>query len=379
MSRIVVSPFNVACFPEAGGHFWVYMQYIAALKARGCEVFWLEEFLPSKDLLADDRKLATFQLRMREFGLDQHVILYRKRSSNGEPRYLNIESKRAERILREADLLINFHYTMSPAMLSMFRRTAVVDIDPGLLQFWVANGQLDLAKHDFYFTTGETVGTERALFSDLGVPWIHIRPGVFFDLWPFRYQATSEAFTTVSSWWGEEYITDGGDILYENNKRVTFLDFDDLPHRTDQPIELALSFGDDEAAETQRLQSAGWRVIHARAASESPQTYQAYIQSSRGEFSCVKPSCIKFQNAWISDRTLCYMASGKPVVFQNTGPSGFLPEGRGLFRFTTADEVVDAFSEINRNYAGHCKAAREIVEEYFDSTKAIEILLNTAL
>jgi hypothetical protein len=188
-----------------------------------------------------------------------------------------------------------------------------------------------------------------------------------------------DVFTTVSSWWGEEYITDGEDLLYENNKRVTFMDFDDLPRRTDQKIELALSFGDDEAEETARLERHGWHVIHAREASDSPQKYKHYIQHSRGEFSCVKPSCIRFQNGWISDRTLCYMASGKPVVYQNTGPSNFLPEGHGLFRFTTVDEAVKAFSEINRHYESHCRAARDLVEEYFDSRQAIDTILTTAL
>jgi hypothetical protein len=155
------------------------MQYVAALKDRGCEVFWLEELPPSRDSETDACLLANFQARMLEFGLEGHVILYQVHSSDAGLRYLNIEPAKAERILREADLLINFHYTMDPAILSMFRRTAVVDIDPGLLQFWVANNQLALAKHDYYFTTGETVGTERALFPDCGVHWIYVRPGVF--------------------------------------------------------------------------------------------------------------------------------------------------------------------------------------------------------
>ncbi|NUR56742.1 MAG: hypothetical protein HOQ29_20055 [Acidobacteria bacterium] len=92
----------------------------------------------------------------------------------------------------------------------------------------------------------------------------------------------------------------------------------------------------------------------------SPETYRSYIQASRGEFSCAKPSCMALQNAWISDRTLCYLASGKPVVVQDTGPSAWLPSGDGMFRFTTLEEAAAAFEAINANYMRHCRSAREL-------------------
>ena len=88
---------------------------------------------------------------------------------------------------------------------------------------------------------------------------------------------------------------------------------------------------------------------------------QSYIQRSRGEFSCVKRSCIEFQNAWVSDRTACYLASGKPVVVQDTGPSEFLPNGEGMFRFATPVEAARAFDQINADYEHHCRVARQIV------------------
>jgi hypothetical protein len=278
-----------------------------------------------------------------------------------------------------ADLLINFHYSMDQALFSRFRRTALVDIDPGLLQFWVSNKQLSLPHHDFYFTIGETVGTAAALFPDCGLQWKHIRPGVFLDLWPYGYNGRSEAFTTVSSWWGKEYVSDGKDVLFENNKRVTFLDFIELPQHTSQPLELALSFGDDEEQERQRLEQFGWRVQHAFSVASAPDVYQRYIQESRGEFSCAKPSCMYFQNAWISDRTLCYLASGKPAVVQDTGPSSFLPSGEGLFRFSTMDEAVRAFEIINGEYEKNCRAARDIAEECFDARDSVRTILETAL
>ena len=127
------------------------------------------------------------------------------------------------------------------------------------------------------------------------------------------------------------------------------------------------------------MESYGWRIRHSQEVAGSPEMYQSYIQGSRGEFSCVKPSCVKFQNAWISDRSLCYLASGKPVVVQNTGPSTFLPSGEGMFRFSTLEEAADALAAVNADYEQHCRAAREIVEAYFDARQVLERILNVAL
>jgi hypothetical protein len=126
------------------------------------------------------------------------------------------------------------------------------------------------------------------------------------------------------------------------------------------------------------LESHGWRIRHAADVAGTPEAYQSYIQGSRGEFSCAKPSCMKFQNAWVSDRTVCYLASGKPAVVQDTGPSAFLPTGDGMFRFSGIEDAAEAFVTINASYQRHCRAAREIAETYFDGRKIVETILNSA-
>ena len=204
----------------------------------------------------------------------------------------------------------------------------------------------------------------------------------------------------MSSWWGDEWITDKKGICYENNKRVTFLDFVALPRMTRARLELALYLGDHPANVDDRpapagfsashpfmtdaqhrslLQSYGWNIRHATEAAGTPELYRAYIQGSRGEFSCAKPSCMKFQNAWVSDRTLCYLASGKPAVVQHTGPSAFLPIGEGLFRFATLEEAAQALASIDACYERHCRAARDIAESLFDGKQVVETILNHAL
>jgi hypothetical protein len=415
MSVVVISPSNVVTFPEGGGHFWVYMQYVQGLRQLGCEVYWLERFQGSGEGQRDKLMLSTFYQRMESYGLGGNIILYSDRDStfdnSTEYEYIGVWSSEAQSIFRRADLLLNFYYSIDPALLSCFRRTALIDIDPGLLQFWMAVGQLVVPPHDRYFSTGETVGTPNAKFSDCGLTWIQTRPPVCLDLWPYVYEPNSEAFTTVSGWWGNggkgEWITDGQEICYENNKRVSFMQFVELPRLTDQVLELTLCLGEGDVegeetrsqqswqttkpvprnvtdykgdAEDQKvLESYGWRVRHAYKMAGSPQSYQSYIQMSRGEFSCAKPSCMKFQNAWISDRTLCYLASGKPVVVQHTGSSSYLPNGEGMFRFSTLSEAAAALAMINANYEQHCRAAREIAATYFDAKPILERILNSAL
>ncbi len=383
MPTIVISPFNVINFAEGGGHFWVYMQYAQALRLLGCDVYWLESFACNGSEESDRARLAPLLARMERFGLGSKLVLYQRcgpGSAAGLPEeYTGRNRSDAEAVFERADLLLNFHYSIAPALLARFRRTALVDIDPGLLQFWISRRQLAVPSHDFYFTTGETVGRPGCKIPDSGLPWIPIRPPVCLERWPFTFDPNSEAFTTVSIWDSDDWIVDG-DEEYENTKRVAFLEFADLPRLTKQPLELALFLRTErDLTERGDLEKRGWRIRQSRDVADTPENYQAYIQRSRGEFSCAKRSCMKFQNAWVSDRTLCYLASGKPVVVQHTGPSSFLPNGEGMFRFSTPAEAARALEVINGDYEKHCRAARRIAETFFDAKQVVKEILSRAL
>jgi hypothetical protein len=343
----------------------------------------MERFRSSGDSEADRVRLRPFLERLERFGLAGKTILYTNRAGatqNGLPdAYLGLSSAAAEEVFERADLLLNFHYAISPELLERFRRTALVDIDPGLLQFWISRGQLSVPAHDLYFTTGETVGSSRARFPDCGLEWLRIRPCVSLEQWPRAFDPKAQTFTTISNWDADDWIVDGQHV-YENTKRVAFLPFAELPRLTSQPLELALFLRTErDAQEKTELERHGWRVRHSREVAANPEVYQAYIQQSRGEFSCAKRSCIEFQNAWISDRTLCYLASGKPAVVQDTGPSAFLPNGEGLFRFKTLAEAAAAFEQINSNYERHSRAARRLAETWFDARQIAGEILSHAL
>ena len=368
MPTVVLSAFEVARFERAPGHLWVYLQYVDGLRQAGCDVWWLER-VPA------DRPVRLAE-RLAPFGLADRLLLYRE--EDGEHRWVDDDRERADDVIARADLLLNLHYGIDARLLARFRRTALVDIDPGLLQIWLSGGQLAAAPHDLYFTTGETVGTPAARFPDCGVGWIHVRPPVSLAAWPTANGDGAGAFTTVSSWWGDEWVVEGGGF-YENNKRVSFLEYAALPRLTGEDLELALSLGPGDRDDVAALRGAGWRVRDALDVASTPEAYQAYVRSSRGEFSCAKPSCVRLQNAWVSDRTLCYLASGRPAVVQHTGPNPCLDGGEGILRFSTLDEAAAALAAVGAEYEHHRRAARAIAEEHFDAAKVARRILEHAL
>jgi hypothetical protein len=381
MATVVISAYRTLRFLEGGGHLWVYLQYVQSLRQAGCEVYWLEYVRPDSRSQVPSR-VDTWLERLRRHGLDGNVFVYTDADRQAtEYVYLVGTHSAADELFERADLLLNFHYAMNPQLLARFRRTALVDIDPGQLQMWMSSGQLSVAPHDVYFTTGETVGTPSALFPDCGLDWVHIRPPVCLDLWPYTYDPGCEAFTTVTNWWGgfAPEIVDGNRVLYDNNKRVSYLEFAELPGRTSQPLELAVYWAADDAEDQQTMQRHGWRLRPSVEVSGTPELYRSYIQRSRGEISCVKPSCVRLHHGWISDRSICYLASGKPVVVQGTGLSSYLPLGEGIFEFATVDDAAEALATVNADYAKHCRSAREIAETYFDARRTADRILNVAL
>ncbi len=378
MSRDVCLLADTLGFMNGGGHFWVYLNWAMGLRANGVRVHWLE---PIHDGIDEDellRRLATLRRRLRRHGFDRSiaVVAWTRQTPDVAP---PPGCAAFGDVAAAADLLINFTYAMPSAVLERFRRSVLIDIDPGLTQLWLAAGQITVAPHSLYFTTGETVGAS-PLVPDCALPWIYTPPCVSLEGWPVAGTPPDAPFTTVSGWYADEWVSTA-DGYYCNDKRHGFLPFLDLPGLTSQPLELAINIGDGEtaAAERRQLEARGWRVRHAYEVAATPDDYQRYIQTSRGEFSAVKPSCVRLQNAWISDRTLCYLASGKPAVVQHTGPSRILPDAAGMFRFETLQQAAAMLEAAAADYDRHCRLARALAEEHFDAARVARAVLQRAL
>jgi hypothetical protein len=378
-ATVCITPLT-AGYPQGAGHLWVYLNWALSLQALGCRVIWLEdigEMAATRPAAQVAREIATLGARLEAYGLEDALALTgfdRHRLDPG----LTDGRLDLEAVLEASDLVLDFAYDTPSAAVSRFRRSALVDLDPGLLQLWMSDGILRVAEHDAYFTIGETVGTEDARFPDGGVRWHYTPPPVFLPAWPPASPPQDARYTTVTNWWGE-WIELGGRSV-NNDKRTAFLPYVELPSRTGTELELALTL-DDYTAQTDKslFEKNGWSVRDAWQVCSTPERYRDYIRRSRGELSCAKPSCLLLENAWISDRTLCYLASGKPAVVEHTGRSRFLPDAGGLFRFRSIDEAADAIESIESDYEANSRLARELAEEHFDGVRVVRRVLERAL
>jgi hypothetical protein len=361
---------DIGGYLQGGGHVWAYLNWAIGLLEAGADVIWLEGIHPH----AAPQRLEELRCTLAPFGLGDSVALYSK-TMGSLPKAVSEFALDVADAAEASTLLLNLRYDLPAEIVAAFRRTALVDIDPGLLQLWLRGRKLQLARYDAYFTTGEGVST--GCFDDLGIRWNYGPPPVSLQAWP-AVQAGNGAYTTVSHWSGEEAI-----VLHDrpivNTKRSSFFKFLDLPLRVTAPLELALCLAGDEEEDRRLLGSKGWRVRHSLEVSSSPEAYRSYIQSSRGEFSCVKPSCVLLQNGWIGDRTPCYLASGKPVIVQDTGPVSFLSGEEGFLRFRTVTEAAAAIETVEADYDRHARAARQLAETYFDARKVAKHVLELAI
>jgi hypothetical protein len=338
-------------------------------------VIWLEGIDPG-DPERDSREMVTtLKSRLAPYGLAESVALF---SLTDEPLPLDV----AEHALdldaaTEADLLLNLWHALPAFVVRRFRTSAFVDTDPGLLQIWMTRGDVRLTRHDIYFTIGETIGTPGALFPDCGLRWYYTPPPVFLPEWPPAPVDSTAPYTTVTHWWGSQFEFRGR--IIDEGKRVSFLEYKDVPSRTSARLELAVCSAEHYERHRQRMEPAGWRLREAWEVSSSPEEYRAYIQRSRGEFSCAKPAYVTLQTAWVSDRTPATWRAASPSIVQHTGPSRFLPDADGLFRFRNPDEAVRALDAAESDYGRHCRQARALVEEHFDARRVVGRVLDRAL
>jgi hypothetical protein len=247
------------------------------------------------------------------------------------------------------------------------------------MQVKVAQGDerklAELVAHDTHFSFGENLGA-----GDCDVPierfrWLPTRQPVVLDLWAGGGPTDGEAYTTITTWHNKGKDVDYRGDRYYWTKDREFEKFLDLPRRRAVPFELAAGVDEDVK---RRLTEHGWRQVGSVAVSRDVGQYRNYIQRSRGEFTVARDQYVRPRTGWFSDRSACYLAAGRPVITQETGFSKFLPTGKGLFGFTTMEDILAAVDAIERDYAGNCRAAREIAAEYFAAEKVVKSLMERA-
>jgi hypothetical protein len=363
-----------------GGLAWHHLQYVLGLARLGHDVLFVEDsddfpgcYDPSRHVVDAD---PSYGLR---FAADAFALIgmadrwgyYDAHTST----WLGPASNWAEEFSRSADVILNVS-GVNPlrdwSAGSPIR--AFVDTDPAFTQARHLNdaaARERAEQHNAFFTFAENVTSGTATIPRDGFNWLATRQPVVLDLWDVVETPPSAPYTTVMQWQSYPPVEVDGQMY--GTKAQSFGDFISLPQLTPLSLEIALG---GNGAPRDRLEDEGWHLANPLEVALKPGDYQNYVRSSRGELTVAKHGYVVTNSGWFSERSAGYLASGRPVVTQETGFSEALPTGVGLFPFRDAREAILALEEIEKDFARHSIAARGIAEEYFNSGAVLSRLLS---
>ncbi len=376
MTTVAISG-SIAQRPRRAGHAWVFLSYLLGFRGLGFEVLFLDR-LDAGMVDANESGASARSSRgarwlvetMRAAGLEDAYCLL----LGDGLETVGISRGEALARLAGAELLLDFNgFLGDEELLAAARRRVYLDIDPGFAQMWDDLGLADpFAGYDDFVTVGANVGAGGCAVPTGGRRWIPTRQPVVLERWPRA--APGRAFTSVGSWRGPFEPVEHGGRSY--GLRVhEFRRFAGLPGLVDAPFELALDIDDEDVADRRLLREDRWGLADPERVAGDLDSYRSYVQGSMAEIAIAKEMYVATRGGWFSDRSASYLASGKPVLAQDTGFGDSLPSGEGLLTFSTLEEARAGAEEIGRDLPRHSAAARAIAEEFFASERVLAELL----
>jgi hypothetical protein len=367
-----------------GGMAWSDLHYFIGLVDLGHDVYFVEDSGDSPWCCYDPIRHVTdadptyglgFARRVFErVGLDDRWAYYDAHTC----RWTGACADRIRGICATADLLLDLGgvNSMRPWLFDIPIR-AFIDKDPLFTQVNHINDPSkakQAAQHTVFFSFGENVARQCCTIPNDGLPWQATRHPIFLDYWPEIPGQQKGKLTTVMLWDSYRSVEYQG-VRY-GMKSDSFRPLLELPGLAGPIFELAVG---GATAPRNLLASKGWKVRDPLEVASDPWTYRRYIQQSKAEFTVAKHGYVISRSGWFSERSAAYLASGRPVVTQETGFSEWLKEGAGVFPFITLEEATAAIEEVNRRYDHHCRRAREIAVDYFDARKVLPELIERAM
>jgi len=327
---------------------------------------------PEGASLGGSENAAYFRRVIEEFELEHAAFLL-----EGTQETVGLSYPELRRRAGSADVLLNINGLLADEeLLAEIPARVYLDIDAGFNQLWHATQGIDrgFAGHTHHFTIGQGIGEAWSPVPTCGIEWEKTIQPVVLSEWPVADGIREDALTTVGNWRG--YGSFEHDGVFYGQKAHSLRELIELPTRTGERFMLALAIHPEEKKDLDALARYGWGLVDPASVAATPGAYRSFIQGSKAEFGLVKQGCIAAPCGWFSDRSACYLASGRPVIAQETGFSRYLPTGEGLFAFATEDEALAAIEEIRSDYGRHAAAARAIAEEHFDSDRVLARLLD---
>jgi hypothetical protein len=375
--------FGILFWYPLAGVTYQFLHYLIGLRRLGYDPYYIEDsgrwiYDPRINEFSPD---VTPNLKSIVPVLEQHGFGERWafRGNYPEGKCYGLSETEILQLYRDADAFLNVTGAQEIRDEHLVcKRRIYVESDPFASQVKVAKGDEGmikmLAAHDTHFSFGENLGSP-----DCDVPiekfkWLPTRQPVSVELWDNGSHGGS-AYTSITTWHNKgKNLEWRGDTWYWTKDRE-FEKFLDLPNRRHCTFELATGVGKEIQ---QLLREHGWRQIDSIGISGDANRYREYIQNSRAEFTVARDQYVRPNTGWFSDRSVCYLAAGRPVITQETGFSKFIPSGKGLFGFRTTEDILKAVDSIEAEYESNCQTAREIAREYFASEKVVGSLMQRA-
>lgn len=372
----------LAAFPF-GGMTWQVLHYLSALRRLGFDVWYVEDsdravysattYLVTEDVSDNLCYLGDFTAAI---GLDDRWV-FRAPGTNEVYGALGSVAE-LRRLYRQADAAINLCGAQEPRPDHReVKRLVYLQTDPVADQIEVANKDCrrieELDSYDFHFTYGENLGADDCRVPLERYDWLTTRPPVCMDWWfSGKGRLQDSSLTTIAKWRHESKDIYWQGETWRWSKDHEFRKFLGVAGRSALPLEIAVSSISE--GDLEELRRKGWRTIPS-ATVKDPSDYRNYVHASLGEFTVAKEQYVAPRSGWFSDRSVCYLAAGRPVVMQETGFSRYVPVGDGLFAYESEDDAVAAIDRIASDYSRHSRAAAEIAREYFSGEQVVEAML----
>jgi hypothetical protein len=366
-----------------GGMAWHHLHYVLGLHELGHDVWFLEDSGDSELCCYDPRRgmgsdptygLEFASATFGRVGLGERWAYWDAHSA----RWRGPAASRAPALFARADVLLNVSGAnlLRPWALDTPERV-LVDTDPAFTQIRNLTDAASRAQtmlHTSFFSFGENIAGGRSTVPDDGLRWKPTRQPIALSAWPARPPAPRGRFTTVMQWSSYPVLEHAGRRY--GMKRESFAAIADLPRRTAGELEIALGSPD---APREELRSRGWQVSNPLEVALDPWSYQGFIAASKAELSVAKQGYVISRCGWFSERSAAYLASGRPVVVEETGFSDWLAGGEGVVPFSNLEQAAAAVASVDGHLDRHSTAARAVCEEYFESGKVLSRLLEESL
>jgi hypothetical protein len=369
-----------AKYREGGGNFSVPLQWMLGLRRLELDAIWLELLPATNDLAADEARINNFARQLRAHGLaGRYCLLYQKPASDTHDldsvHCIGIPKRELLDRLGGPNVLLNLAYSIHPPLLLKFERRLFCDLDPSEIFYWMTKMEMGQSYHHEFWTIGLNVHGRDCRLPKTRLHWKTFYPLVDTKWFRPRPRPRAPRFTTVGQWYWSGAVEVAGEFP-DLSKKFAFERYLELPRRIPQAeFELAMNIAAEDS-ERERLQRRGWKIADPHEVARTPTAYRRYLGTALAEFTAIKGVDVAWRTGWVSDRAAAFLASGRPVITEDTAARSYLPANHGFSFVHDAGEAEAAVKEVLRDWPRLSAEARACAVEVFDSRRNLKTILD---